>query len=128
MKILKALPRALRVLPTALMLTACREPIDEVSICILPSEDRIVVRVSAACAIDHEGATLSCKITRDGSEFQVSIAGREGRDPNEGCPGSLDAMCESDPLEDGEYTVLFEDEEHAVSIPNEDSPCEDTTG
>jgi hypothetical protein len=120
--------RVLRLFPTALALSACRGPIDEVSICILASEDRIVVSASAACASDHKGATLSCKITQAGNEFQVSISGREGRDPNDACARDLVATCESEPLSDGEYTVRFDDEEHPVSIPNEDSACADTTG
>ena len=120
--------RVLHLFFTAIMLSACRGPIDGVSICILASDDRIVVRASAACASDHKGATLSCKITPDGNEFQVSISGREGRDPNDACADDLVAMCESEPLADGEYTVRFDDEEHPVSIPNEDASCGDTTG
>lgn len=115
------------LLPAALMLSGCGDPVAGAAICILPSDDRIVVRASVACASDHEGATLSCKITAEGEEIEVTVSGSEGTDPDDACAPDLVATCESEPLADGNYVVTFEGEEHAASIPNDASPCDDAT-
>jgi hypothetical protein len=108
-------------------LGACYGPIDEVSICILPSSDRAVVRASAGCAADHKGARISCSISKTGMQLEVSIDGREGKDPDDACKGDLQTTCESEPLADGEYTLHFGDQELPLTIPNESAFCSDTT-
>jgi hypothetical protein len=98
---------------------ACRPGELDVAMCILPAEDRIVVRVSAACASDHEGAKLSCEIDREGSDLHVKTSGRDGRDPDGSCADDLVATCETEPLPAGMYTVHFEDDTHEVEVPSE---------
>lgn len=83
----------------------------------------LTVQVSWECAIDHEGAELSCTAAYEGDDVRVRSVYREGEDPDDSCPGDLVATCAVELKEPGELCVRYGDEAFSISVPDDMDPA-----